>query len=56
VVRVVRWSDDLACVLGSCAGYEVKRVPVCVAARPERVIGLVSRSALMRRYHRALTG
>jgi CIC family chloride channel protein len=55
-VPVVRSSDDLASVLATFAGYEVNRLPVCVAARPERVIGLVSRSALMRRYHRALTG
>jgi len=55
-VPVVHSSDDLATVLATFSGYEVNRLPVCVAARPDRVIGLVSRSALMRRYHRALTG
>jgi CIC family chloride channel protein len=54
-VPVVRSGDDLASVVATFAQYEVNRLPVCVAARPERVIGLVSRSALMRRYHRALT-
>jgi CBS domain-containing protein len=54
-VPVVRSSDDLASVLATFAGYEVNRLPVCVPARPERVIGLVSRSSLMRRYHRALS-
>jgi chloride channel protein, CIC family len=54
-VPVVRSTDDLASVLATFAGYEVNRLPVCVPARPERVIGLVSRSSLMRRYHRALS-
>jgi CIC family chloride channel protein len=54
-VPVVRSSDDLASVLATFSGYEMNRLPVCVPARPERVVGLVSRSALMRRYHRALT-
>lgn len=54
-VPVVRSSDDLATVLTTFAGYDTNRLPVCVAARPDRVIGLVSRSSLMRRYHRALT-
>ena len=51
----MRSSDDLASVLATFSGYEVNRLPVCVAATPDRVIGLVSRSSLMRRYHRALT-
>ena len=54
-VPVVRSTDDLATVLATFAGYDVNRLPVCLPARPDRVIGLVSRSSLMRCYHRALT-
>ena len=54
-VPLVRSTDDLASVLATFSGYDVNRLPVCVPARPDRVIGLVSRSSLMRRYHRALT-
>ena len=55
-VPVVRSTDDLASVLATFSGYEVNRLPVCIPSRPDRVIGLVSRSSLMRQYHRALTG
>jgi chloride channel protein, CIC family len=54
-VPVVRSTDDLATVLATFSGFDVSRLPVCVPARSDRVIGMVSRSALMRRYHRALT-
>jgi CIC family chloride channel protein len=54
-VPVVRSSDDLASVLATFSGYEVSRLPVCLPARPGRVVGLVSRSSLMKRYHLALT-
>jgi CIC family chloride channel protein len=54
-VPVVRSTDDLASVLATFSGYDVARLPVCVPSRPDRVIGLVSRSSLMKRYHRALT-
>jgi CBS domain-containing protein len=54
-VPVVRSTDDLASVLATFSGYEVSRLPVCLPATPGRVIGLVSRSALMKRYHRALS-
>jgi CIC family chloride channel protein len=54
-VPVVRSTDDLATVLATFSGYDVARLPVCVPARTDRIVGLVSRSALMRRYHRALT-
>ena len=32
------------------------RLPVCLAHNPGRIIGLVSRRALMQRYHTALQG
>jgi CIC family chloride channel protein len=54
-VPVVRSTDDLESVLATFSGYDANRLPVCVPARPDRVIGLVSRSSLMRQYHRALT-
>lgn len=54
-VPLVRSTDDLATVLATFSGYEVSRLPVCIPARPDRVIGLVSRSMLMKHYHRALT-
>jgi CIC family chloride channel protein len=54
-VPVVRSTDDLASVLATFSGYDVARLPVCLPSRPDRIIGLVSRGALMKRYHRALT-
>ena len=54
-VPCVRSSDDLATVLETFSRFEVSRLPVCVASNPGHVIGLISRGALMRRYHKALT-
>ena len=54
-VPVVRSTDDLASVLATFSGYDVARLPVCLPSRPDRIIGLVSRGALMKRYHRALS-
>jgi CIC family chloride channel protein len=53
-VPCVRSGDDLAAVLETFSRFEVSRLPVCVAANPGHVIGLISRGALMRRYHKAL--
>jgi len=39
----------------SAGALRLQRGPVCVPARPDRVIGLVSRATLMKRYHRALS-
>lgn len=50
----VQNTDDLAQVLEIFSRYEVARLPVCLASRPNRVIGLVSRRALMNQYHHAL--
>ena len=54
-VPLVRSTDDLASVLATFSGYDVARLPVCLPTQPNRVIGLVSRSSLMKRYHRALS-
>jgi CBS domain-containing protein len=55
-IPCVRSTDDLASVLATFASHEVGRLPVCLPDAPGRVIGLVSRRALMRRYHEALAG
>lgn len=52
----VRNTDDLASVLETFTKYEIGRLPVSLASRPGHVIGLISRRALMRRYHEALQG
>jgi len=52
----VRSSDDLARVLETFSRYEVSRLPVSLAQYPDRIIGLISRGGLMRRYQQALTG
>lgn len=54
-VPCVRSGDDLASVLETFSRFEVSRLPVCAGNNPGHVIGLISRGALMRRYHRALT-
>ena len=51
----VRTTDDLASVLETFSRYDVNRLPVCVSGAAGRVVGLISRSALMRRYHEALS-
>lgn len=50
----VKATDDLAHVLEIFSRYEVARLPVCLSTRAGRVIGLVSRRALMNQYHMAL--
>ena len=48
-------TDDLAKVLETFSLYEVARLPVCLATNSDRIIGLISRLALMKRYHQALS-
>jgi CIC family chloride channel protein len=50
----VKNSDDLAFVLEIFSRYEVARLPVCLSSNSSRLIGLVSRRALMNQYHNAL--
>jgi CIC family chloride channel protein len=53
---LIRHSDDLASVFEMFARYDVSHLPVGVARSPGRVIGLISRAALMRRYQKGLGG
>ncbi|HET6251434.1 MAG TPA: chloride channel protein [Tepidisphaeraceae bacterium] len=50
----VKSTDDLAHVLEIFSQYEVARLPVCLSSNSTRLIGLVSRRALMNQYHNAL--
>jgi chloride channel protein, CIC family len=49
-VPIVRNTDSLASVLDEFIRHDVARLPVSVATVPDRVVGLVSRASLMRRY------
>jgi CIC family chloride channel protein len=53
-IPAVRVGDDLASVLDTFAKYDVARLPVTVTAGSGKVIGLISRAALMKRYQAAL--
>ncbi len=50
-VPFVKTTDDLASVLDTFARYDVDHLPVCLTGQPGRVIGLVSRIGLLRRYN-----
>jgi CIC family chloride channel protein len=49
-IPIVRTTDDLASVLDLLSRHDVMRLPVCLPNSPGRVIGLISRVALLRRY------
>jgi CBS domain-containing protein len=49
-VPLVKNTDDLARVVELFARFDVTHLPVSVGGAPDRVIGLVSRSSLIRRY------
>jgi chloride channel protein, CIC family len=51
---IVRNTDDLATVLNQFSAHDVSRLPVGLPGNSARVIGLVSRAALMLRYQQAL--
>lgn len=51
---ILRNTDDLATVLSQFSARDVSRLPVGLPGNSSRVIGLVSRSALMRQYQLAL--
>jgi CIC family chloride channel protein len=51
---ILRHTDDLASVITQFSAHDVSRLPVALPGNKARVIGLVSRAALMRRYQRAL--
>ena len=54
-VPTVSTSDDLASVLDLLTATDLPRLPVTLPGAPDRVIGMISRAGLMRRYHRAIT-
>jgi CIC family chloride channel protein len=49
-------ADDLAKALEAFSLHEVARLPVSLATDPNRIIGLLSRRALMQRYNAGLSG
>jgi CBS domain-containing protein len=50
----VRTTDDLAAVFDAFSQHDVSHLPVCVPQNAQRVIGLISRTALIRKYQEAL--
>jgi CIC family chloride channel protein len=55
-IPAVRSSDDLGAVLDVFMRYDVSHLPVSIAGAPDKVIGLISRSGLMRQYHTGISG
>jgi CIC family chloride channel protein len=55
-VPIVRTTDDLAATMDQFGRIDVARLPVAFPAAPGRVIGTISRAALMKRYHDSLAG
>lgn len=53
-VPTVRTSDDLASVFDLFSRFDVGHLPVCLPQQPRKIIGLVSRSAIMRAYQEGL--
>jgi CIC family chloride channel protein len=53
-ISPVRTSDDLGVVFDAFSRYDVSHLPVCVPNRADHVIGLISRTAVIRRYQEAL--
>jgi CIC family chloride channel protein len=55
-IRPVRSTDDLAAVFDAFSRYDVNHLPVSVPDSRDKVVGLVSRSAVIRKYQEALKG
>jgi CIC family chloride channel protein len=53
-VPFVHNTDDLATAFDAFGRHEISHLPVCIANSPGRVIGVVSRAALMKRYQQGL--
>lgn len=53
---VIRSSDDLATVLDHFSRHDVSHFPVVLPDAPDKVIGLISRAGLMRRYQSFISG
>lgn len=49
-------SDDLAKTMDAFAKYDISHLAACFPGRPGRVIGLIGRASLMRRYQQELQG
>ena len=54
-IPLVKTTDDLAATMDAFSRHDVGRLPVCVPQSPQKVIGLISRAALMRRYTQGLS-
>jgi CIC family chloride channel protein len=54
-VPMVKNSDDLATVMDVFARYDVSRLPVSIGRGTGKVIGLISRTSLMKKYQVALS-
>lgn len=54
-IPLVKTTDDLAITMDAFSRHDVSRLPVCVPQSPLKVIGLISRAALMRRYTKGLS-
>jgi CIC family chloride channel protein len=50
----VRTTDDLAAVFDAFSQHDVSHLPVCVPQNAKKIIGLISRAALIRKYQEAL--
>jgi predicted transcriptional regulator len=55
-VPIVKNTDDLATVFDTFSRMELSHLPVSVSYAPDKVIGLISRTALMRAYQEGLSG
>ena len=51
---IIQNNEDLASVLTKFSAHDVSRLPVGLPGNSTRVIGLISRAALMKRYQKAL--
>lgn len=55
-VPVLGADDDLAVAMDSFSEHDVSRLPVALSRNSVKIIGVLSRAALMSRYHAALAG
>jgi signal-transduction protein with cAMP-binding, CBS, and nucleotidyltransferase domain len=53
-IQPVQTTDDLAAAMDAFNRDDVASLPVSTPAMPNKIIGLLSRTALMRRYQKAL--
>ncbi|HWB53345.1 MAG TPA: CBS domain-containing protein, partial [Tepidisphaeraceae bacterium] len=53
-IPVINVSDDLATALDTFSVHDIARLPVVISEESEKIIGVLSRAALMRRYYAAV--